>query len=105
MDQALAALHQANRRRLPVTLELCRHENQVALACRYPSELGSVIESQIYAQYPECRIASMSENLVKRESVRTWALELHLHRQLFPIKRFTQFEDTLNRVSSDPLTS
>jgi Helicase HerA, central domain/TraM recognition site of TraD and TraG len=106
MDQALATLHQANRSRLPVTLEFCRHENEVALACRYPRELRAVVESQLYAQYPECHIAPLlGSERTDDKSLKTWTLDLHLHRQMFPIKRFTQFEDALNRVSSDPLTS
>ena len=105
MDQALAALHQANRKRLPVTLEFRRHQSEVALACRFPRDLRAVIETQLYAQYPECRIDSIAEETTGSGASRTWTLSLHLHHQLFPIKRYTQFEDALNRVSSDPLTA
>lgn len=104
MDQALAALHQANSRRLPVTLELRRQDGEVTLACRFPDELRAVVEGQLYAQYPDCRIVTVRE-ASRADGTQTWTLDLHLHRELFPLKRFAQFEDTLNRVSSDPLTA
>lgn len=32
-------------------------------------------------------------------------MELQLHQDVFPIRRYTQFEDALNRVSADPVAS
>src|ERR1051325_885961 len=105
MDQALAALHQVNRGRLPVTLEMCRNAGEVALACRCPGDFRYIVESQLYAQYPDCHIAPVTRERTDDDGLTRWILELHLHRELFPIKRFTQFEDALNRVSSDPITA
>ena len=104
MDQALTAFHQANNRRLEIKLELRRHAGEVTLACHFPEELRAVIEGQLYAQYPDCRISAVTEPNDNNE-LRAWALDLHLRRALFPIKRYTQFEDALNRVSADPLTA
>ena len=99
MDQALAALHQANNRGLAVTLEFRRQNGEVTLACRFPEKLRAVIEGQLYAQYPDCRIVAASE-ANSAERLRTWTLDLHLHREVFPIRRYVQFEDALNRVSA-----
>ena len=104
MDQMLAALHQANPDSLPVTLELRRQDGEVTLACRFPEELRAVLEGQLYAQYPECRIDTIAETGHSAET-KTWTLDLHLHHELFPIRRYVQFEDALNRVSADPLTA
>src|SRR5205085_784520 len=34
-----------------------------------------------------------------------WEATLHLMPEVFPLKRYPQFEDTLNRTTADPLTS
>jgi hypothetical protein len=106
MDQVLAAVHQANPRRLPIHLEVCQIDCQVTLSCRFPDELRTVIASQLYAQYPECDIRLIpDEARVPDPSRQTWTRELHLHHGIFPIRRYVQFEDALNRVSADPLTA
>lgn len=106
MDQVLAAIHQANPRRLPIHLDVCRIDGQVTLSCRFPDELRTIVESQLFAQYPECDIRWIrDESLEPDPSHQTWERELHLHHGLFPIRRYAQFEDALNRVSADPLTA
>ena len=104
MDQALAAIHQANPDRRSLKLVYCRHEGQVALACECPEELHAVVAGQLYAQYPECRIVPLADAEPTADS-HAWTLDLHLHREIFPIRRYAQFEDALNRVSADPLTA
>jgi hypothetical protein len=104
MDQALAAIHQANPERRSLTLGFCRQSGQVSLVCECPEELRAVVAGQMYAQYPECHIVPLAE-AQQTVGSRTWMLDLHLHREIFPIRRYTQFEDALNRVSADPLTA
>jgi DNA helicase HerA-like ATPase len=106
MDQALAAIHQANTRRLPIRLEVRPHAGQITLACDFPEELQSVIESQLYAQYPDCELLPMPEEREPQDAERqTWECSLHLHHGIFPIRRYPQFEDAQNRVLADPLTA
>ncbi|MBI1832252.1 MAG: DUF87 domain-containing protein, partial [Planctomycetes bacterium] len=106
MDQVLCALHQANPRRLPLRLHFLRHSGQVTLAMEFPQELRAVVESQLYAQYPECNITVLPDaTVIPGEEQRTWEMDLHLHHDLFPIRRYPQFEDALNRVSADPLAA
>ncbi|MBI3461437.1 MAG: DUF87 domain-containing protein [Planctomycetes bacterium] len=106
MDQALAAIHQGNPRRLPVSFEFAWRDGTVTLYCRFPPELRAVVEGQLYAQYPDCKIERLSDealNCVACDT--TWTAELRLRADVFPIKRYPQFEDALNRVTSDPLTA
>ncbi len=106
MDQALAAIHQANPGRLPLRLEFRQHAGQVILACQVPDELCAVVRGQLYAAYPDARMDVLAEDTdaaSPNPSIR--ATELHLERDLFPIKRYPQFEDAVNRVSADPLTA
>ena len=54
MDQALAAMHEANPRRLAITLEFGTHRGEVSLFCRFPPQLRGTIEGQLLAHYPDC---------------------------------------------------
>src|SRR5207249_3820520 len=106
MEQALAALHQANPGQLPLSLELARPGPSVILFCRCPDELRGLIESQLYAQYPDCCLERVSDGALDPPAGSvTWTAELHLHPDVFPIKRYAQFEDALNRTTADPLTA
>ena len=106
MDQVLAALHQGNAHRVPVTLAVIRHAGEVTLCCRFPAEVQGLLEGQLYAQYPEAKIAELSDDgLDPPAGANIWTAELQLHHDLFPIKRFAQFEDSLNRQNADPVSA
>lgn len=106
MDQALAAVHQGNGERLPVTLAVCRHAGQVTLCCRFPAELQDLVEGQLYAHYPDAKIAPLPDTALDAPKGSTiWTAELSLSQDLFPIKRHPQFDDGLNRQTADPLSA
>ena len=91
---------------MPFVLELCRNAGFVTLACQLPEELLAVSQSQLYAAYPDARLVPIPDP--SRETMPdaiTLEMDLHLERDLFPIKRYVQFEDALNRVSADPLAA
>jgi len=105
MDQALAAMHQGNPRRLPISLELGSQGENVSLFCRFPEEMAPIVEGQLYAQYPECALERIDEPaLALPDDWQHWSATLHVDPDLFPLKRYPQFEDALNRTLSDPLT-
>jgi hypothetical protein len=104
MDEALAVIHQANPHRLPVTFQIGRDKDALSLALNLPPELKPVIESQLFAQYPECRIQPVADETVTAGH-QVWTSQLKLRPDLFPIRRFGQFEDALNRLTADPLTA
>jgi hypothetical protein len=106
MDQALAALHHGNVRRLPITLAFARVTGEVTLCCRFPDSLRALIEGQLYAQYPDAKITALPDDaLTPVPHQEAWTAELHLKPDIFPIKRYAQFEDALNRQTADPITS
>jgi Helicase HerA, central domain len=106
MDQALAAIHQANPGRLPMTFVLGRQAGAVTLCCAAPDELAAVVQAQLYAAYPECAIEWLPGTAFQVQAGQhSWVCELRLVPDLFPLKRYPQFEDTLNRQTADPLTS
>ncbi len=55
-QQFLAALHQANTKRLPITLRIAQNDKTVGLQCRFPDELEQTIKKQLVARYHDCRI-------------------------------------------------
>jgi hypothetical protein len=70
---------------------------------RAPS-FRTTLEQQLYAQYPDCRIDVLPDE--EPEDTRTtWTADVTVPRDLFPIKRYPQFEDSLNRQTADPLTA
>ena len=106
MNQVLAAIHQGNPGTLPVTLAILRHQGEATLALEFPDELRASIEGQLYAHYPEARlIAIPAEAIMPPLGMTTWTAELQLSPDLFPIRRYPQFEDPLTRIAADPVTA
>src|SRR5207249_2193737 len=106
MDQVLAALHQGNPERLPITLRFARIGEAVSLVIGFPPELKALVRSQLYSQYPDCRLQEIPDAAVTAApGTRRWTAHLMLSHDLFPLKRYPQFEDTLNRQTADPVTA
>lgn len=106
MEQALAAIHQGNPHRLPLTFSFGRHGDTVTLLCRCPDKLAAVVEGQLYAQYPDCKVERLPDDALAPPTDHAAATaEMRLEPELFPCKRYGQFEDTLNRQTADPLTA
>jgi hypothetical protein len=106
MDQVLAAVHQGNSRKLPITLLILRHAGEVTLALDFPEELRGSIEGQLYAHYPEAKISGLApEAILPTAGMTTWTAELALSPDLYPMRRFSQFEDPLTRLAADPVTA
>ena len=89
--------------RLPVCLEIGCDRDMIGLSCRFPPELRAIIEGQLLAQYPECRLRSLTEEEPLSTARSLWIAELSLHPDLFPIRRYGQFEDAL--TASPPIRS
>lgn len=106
MDQALAALHHGNPHRLPLSFRFARIGGTVALVVSCPPPLKALLRSQLYAQYPDCRLLELAdEALAPPSGMTTWTASLTLSHDVFPCKRYPQFEDSQNSRSADPLTA
>jgi len=104
-DQALAAVHEANRLRRPITLYFARHADTIGLYCRSPQPLSLVVSRQLGTAYPNCTFYRLPEDgLDPSADDLIWTAELRLSPDLFAIRRYVQFEDSLNRNQTDPLT-
>ena len=103
-EQALAAIHQANPNRQPLTLLLAHHDQQAGVYVRYSAALKTVVEGQLVAQYPHAKHERLPDAVFEtHDGHRTWTAELHLSPDIFPLRRYTQFEDLIERSTSDPL--
>jgi hypothetical protein len=103
-EQAFAALHQANAQRLPLRLIFGIHADSVGLFIAAPNILQSLVETQFYANYPDCTLDRLPAGAFDATSGdETLHMDLLLVPDLFPFRRYAQFEDSLNRVTADPL--
>ncbi|MEK9132514.1 MAG: DUF87 domain-containing protein [Patescibacteria group bacterium] len=90
-----------------VSFEIANVGRQIKFYVYFPCKLRNLIEGQIYAQYPNAEIEEVDDYIkslkFKHNSV---GVELDFEDPtIFPIKRYTQFEDKLTRMPVDPLAS
>lgn len=62
MEKALAAIHQANHLRQPMSLEFGTQEGRVALFLRSFHKMEEFIVGPITANYPNCSITTVEQN-------------------------------------------
>jgi hypothetical protein len=102
-EYAFAALHQANSRRLALRLIFAVHAGSVGLFVAGQNVLKSLVEEQLYANHPDSTLDRLPATALEvPEDHETWSIDLILTPDLFPCKH-GQFEDSLNRVTADPL--
>lgn len=88
-----------------VSFEIASIERSIKFYVAFPDDLRNLVEGQIYAQYPDVEIEDCVDysfnNLRNKEAL---GVELSLFEaDVFPIKRYSQFEDKLTRLAVDPL--
>jgi len=105
VEQALEALHQFNPGGRRVRLFFAPHASTVQLFCQFPHKIPPSLEHQLGALYPDCTIRRLPQDaLAAPTHSQPWKATLRLHPDVFPIRRYTQFEDPLNRNAADPIT-
>lgn len=104
-EQAFAAIHQGNSKRLPIVLEYGRPSDAVGLYCRFPRSLRSTVVGQLAAAYAECKLEPTPDDALDMPAgYHVWTAELRLRPDVFPIRRHWEFQDILKRNVTDPLT-
>jgi len=105
METALSTLHSLRGNEGKLALETAMVEGKICLFVRAQPKAAALIESQIYAQYPDAEIENArSEPLNPAEGeIVAWA-DVHLtDPEFFPIKRYAQFTDPSTRQSVDTI--
>ena len=102
--QGLAAILQSNPRRLSISFSFERTGQQLRLIIEYQPELRAVVESHLYAAYPEARIEPCEDVSGEMdENSRSWSANVRLIPDIFALAGQTQFIDHLDRSLADPL--
>jgi len=105
MESAVAALHSLPGKDL-VSLEIgMMPDGKISFFTRAERSAVRLIESQLYAQYPDIDIENVkADPFVLREGEIVVSMDLKLaDPEVFPIKRHPQFDDMLTRVNIDPI--
>ncbi len=98
---------------IPFSLELISIEGYVQFLIRTPRNLRDLVESAIYAQYPEAEITEVEDytdagpEKFPSEEYNLWGAELVLYnKDPYPIRTYSQFQDPLDKESfKDPMAA
>lgn len=88
-----------------VSFEIASIERSIKFYVAFPERLRNLVEGQIYAQYPDVEIedvADYSGNVKYPDNAISTELSF-TNTDVYPIKRYAQFEDKLARVAIDPM--
>lgn len=97
------------------SLEIVSLEGQVHFYIRTPTRVRGLIETQMYAQYPQSQIKEVEDytlgvdEISKKSSWNGWGCEFALHKkEAFPIKTYVDFgldKDPKEEFKVDPISS
>ncbi len=88
-----------------VSFEIASIGRSIRFYVAFPEKLRNLVEGQIYAQYPDVEIADCKDyvgNSPNTENAMGVNLKL-FDSDVFPIKRYSQFEDKLQKIAVDPM--
>ena len=101
-EAVLNSLHETNRRRQLVCLELGSHQGTVGLFVRVPTGLVATFTHDFADAYPGCTLTALPDETPDNAG-HVWSATLRLSSDVFPLKTHRQFEDLLHRELTDPL--
>lgn len=103
MQQIFSTIHGLPKK-TRVSFEIFYADGVVHFLVAVPHRYRALIEEQVYAQYPSAQITVVEDPLSFPLDGFCVSAELHfLSPDLYPVKRYQQFEDRLARVAVDPL--
>lgn len=107
MESVLSALHSLRGVGRRITLEIGLAENRVGLYASAHNTSIPLIESQIYAQFPDTDIERREQDpFTLRDTEEVLSIDLNLSDpEIFPIKRHPQFDDMIARVNVDSISA
>lgn len=88
-----------------VSFEIANTARQIKFYIWFPTKLRNLVEGQIYAQYPNAEIEEVKDyTLSVGHTAKAVGAEIKFEDpEIFPIKRYSQFEDKLSRLPVDPI--
>ncbi len=105
MEAVLSAVHSLKKSDGSVSLEIGMCEGKIALFARSSEHASTLVESQLYAQYPDAEIEPVPmDTLDPKEGEIVLTQELVLaDPELYPIKRHPQYVDQATRQTIDTI--
>lgn len=105
METALSALHSLKKTDGRISMEIGMSEGKIGLFVRANEQGRSLVESQMYGQYPDAEIdLELKDIFAAKEGEIVATAELQLtDPELFPIKRYPQFSDLMTRQNVDTI--
>ena len=88
-----------------ISFEIASMNRSIKFYVAFPPKLRNLVEGQIYAQYPDVEIEDCEDySIATKYAENARGLELKLlDSDVYPIKRYSQFEDKLSRLAMDPI--
>ncbi|MFA5948145.1 MAG: type IV secretory system conjugative DNA transfer family protein [Candidatus Gracilibacteria bacterium] len=88
-----------------VSFELASISNVIKFYVAFPKHLRNSVEGQIYAHYPDVEIEDCEDySVAPKFANNAYGMEFSLtESDLFPIKRYPQFEDKVTKTAIDPM--
>ncbi len=105
METALSTVHSLSGKGRRMSLEMGMAEGKIGLFVRGDTKATSLIESQIYAQYPDAEIDYAKTQIFepKQGEIVVWADLVLTNPEFYPIKRYPQFVDPSSKSSVDTI--
>jgi hypothetical protein len=105
METALSSLHSLSGKNATIGLEIGFVDGKIALFARASARAAALVESQIYAQFPDAEIEHESPDLFDvKEGETAYSCDMTLTSpEFFPIKRHPQFTDLTTRQQIDTI--
>lgn len=105
METALSTIHSLSAKEGKVSLEMGVAGGKIGLFMRGSRQAASLLETQIYGQYPDAEIEEADPAIfeVKKGEIVVSAELTLSDPDVFPIKRYTQFADTSSKQSVDTI--
>lgn len=101
MQDVFAALRQTMDRRDVLQLEYGSRDGEVGIFLRVDGKLANRVQTILRAKYPNATVTPIEEGESPPQRV-SYTAELTLEPSLFPLLKFEQFEDMLERKLVDP---
>lgn len=105
MEAVLSSLHSLKKKDGAIGLEIGMNEGKIALFARCSERASSLVESQLYAQYPDAEIEPIpADTFDPKPGDIVLSQELLLSDpELYPIKRHPQYVDQATRQTIDTI--
>ncbi|HVW66908.1 MAG TPA: type IV secretion system DNA-binding domain-containing protein [Candidatus Peribacteraceae bacterium] len=105
LETVLSSLHSLHGKEGMVSLEIGTSEGKIGLFARSSEHASSLVESQLYGQYPDAEIEPVPvDTFEPKEGEAVVYVDLTLSEpEVFPIKRYPQFSDLVSKQTIDTI--